>query len=70
MEQIRNGGIDYSLPLILGYSGLDRSLLDKYIEDSRCIWDGHTDQLYISQMGSTIGTHAGPGAIAAGFFRP
>ena len=70
MEQIRNGGIDYSLPLILGYSGLDRSLLDKYIEDSRCILDGHTDQLYISQMGSTIGTHAGPGAIAAGFFRP
>ncbi|MCH4192598.1 MAG: DegV family protein [Butyrivibrio sp.] len=70
MEQIRNGGIDYSLPLILGYSGLDHSLLDKYIEDSRCIWDGHTDQLYISQMGSTIGTHAGPGAIAVGFFRP
>lgn len=69
MEQIKKEGIDYSMPLALGFSGLDRSLLDKYVEDSRVLWDGHSDIMTVSQMGSTIGTHAGPGAVAVGFFK-
>lgn len=70
MELIRDGGIDFELPLLLGYSGLDITMLEKYAEDSRAIYDGHISELEKIQIGSTIGTHAGPGAIAAAFFRP
>ena len=70
IEQIKKEGIDFSLPLVLGYSGLERTLLNKYIEDSRFLWDAHITFPEISQMGSTIGTHAGPGAVAVGFFHP
>ena len=64
----QSGGIDFSMPYCLGYSGLDDTLLQKYIEDSRALWEGKTDDLPISTIGSTIGTHAGPGAIAVSFF--
>ena len=62
------GGIDFSMPLMLAYSGSDRSLLDDYIECSRHIWEGNTENLPVCIMGSTIGTHAGPGAVAVAFF--
>lgn len=64
----KKGGIDFSMPYMLAYSGLDDALLKGYIENSRAIWEGHTDDLPISTIGSTIGTHAGPGAIAVAFF--
>lgn len=67
-EVQRHGGIDFSMPFMLGYSGLDDSLLQKYIQDSSSLWKQHTDALPISTIGSTIGTHAGPGAIAVAFF--
>lgn len=62
------GGIDFDYPVQLGYSGLDDTLLRKYIEDSKALWEGQIDNLPISTIGSTIGTHAGPGAIAVSFF--
>lgn len=64
----KKGGIDFSMPYMLAYSGLDDALLKGYIENSRAIWEGHTDSLPVSTIGSTIGTHAGPGAIAVAFF--
>lgn len=64
----KKGGIDFSMPVMLAYSGLDRSLLDAYIECSRNIWEGNIDKLPTCIMGSTIGTHAGPGAVAVAFF--
>lgn len=65
------GGIDFSMPLALGYAGLDDALLRKYIEDSRHIWESHVslDELPVHTVGATIGTHVGPGAIALAFFR-
>ncbi|MGN0403225.1 MAG: DegV family protein [Acetatifactor sp.] len=69
MENVRqSGGIDFTMPYCLGYSGLDDTLLQKYITDSASLWQGKTDKLPISTIGSTIGTHAGPGAIAVSFF--
>lgn len=65
----KHGGIDFTKPLFLGYSGLDRSLLDKYIEDSKTLWTDFIDTLPVIRIGSTIGTHVGPGAIAVGFFK-
>lgn len=66
----RAGGIDFSMPLSIGYTGLDDTLLQKYIQDSHAIWEGHLDDgLPICTIGATIGTHVGPGAIALAFFK-
>lgn len=68
-EQIKKaGGVDYSMPYVLGYSGLDDSLLQKYISDSEELWKDNTDKLDIILVGGAIGTHAGPGAIAVAFY--
>lgn len=68
-EQIeKRGGIDFSMPLMLAYSGTDDALLRGYMENSRHLWEGRVDELPVSAIGSTIGTHAGPGAIAVAFF--
>ena len=64
-----SGGIDYSRPCALAYSGLDDTLLRKYLEDSRSLWIEMADEPPISQIGAAIGTYAGPGAIAVAFFR-
>ena len=69
IQEVKNkNGIDFSMPYMLGYSGLDDSLLQKYIADSADLWTGQTKELPISTIGSTIGTHAGPGAICVSFF--
>ena len=67
-EVSKNGGIDFSLPYCLGYTGLDTSMLDKYIKDSALLWEGIVDELPVSTIGSAIGTHAGPGGICVSFF--
>lgn len=64
----RGNGIDSSRPLALGYTGLDDSLLRKYIEDAGWLWEELVEELPVHQVGPTIGTHAGPGAIAVAFF--
>lgn len=63
------GGVDFSKPLILGYTGLSDALLRKYIEDSAHLWEGNVKELRSELIGSAIGTHAGPGAVAAAFFK-
>ena len=63
------GGIDFSKPVLLGYSGISDALLKKYIEDSRHLWDGNLEQLRYTSVGSVIGTHAGPGAVVVTFFK-
>ena len=64
----KSGGIDFSMPILLGYSGLSDALLKKYITDSAPLWEGGVDTLRYTSIGSVVGTHAGPGAIAAAFF--
>lgn len=63
------GGVDYDKPVLLGYSGLSDALLQKYIADSARFWEGKVEKLQTTQIGSVIGTHAGPGAIVATFFK-
>ena len=63
------GGIDFSKPVLLGYSGISDALLCKYIEDSRHIWEGNLDEIRYTTVGSVIGTHAGPGAVVVAFFK-
>lgn len=63
------GGIDFSKPVLLGYSGITDALLKKYIEDSRHIWEGNLEEVRYTTVGSVIGTHAGPGAVVVAFFK-
>lgn len=64
----KTGGVDFSLPVLLGYTGLSDLLLKKYVKDSAFLWEEHVDELRAAIIGSVVGTHAGPGAIAAAFF--
>ena len=64
-----SGGIDFSMPLLLGYSGLSDALLQKYVADSAPLWENGTEALESVCIGSVIGTHAGPGAVVAAFFQ-
>ena len=63
------GGVDFSKPVLLGYTGLSDALLVKYIEDSKHIWGEGLKEVRYTTIGSVIGTHAGPGAIAVAFFK-
>ena len=70
VEEIQKaGGVDFTKPVLLGYTGISDALLLKYIEDSKHLWEGSLDELRYTTVGSVIGTHAGPGAIAVAFFR-
>ncbi len=64
----KEGGINFDKPYSLAYSGLSDALLQKYINDSKKLYQGKAEHLPIYTIGSTIGTHTGPGAIAAAFF--
>ena len=63
------GGIDFQLPILLGYTGLSDAFLRKYVDDSRALWEHGTDSLDEALISGVIGTHAGPGAVAVAFFR-
>ena len=62
------GGIDFDMPYVLGYSGLSDAYLQKYLKDSESLWKGKTEFIPSYMIGSTIGTHVGPNAIAVAFF--
>ena len=69
-QQIQKvGGIDFTKPVLLGYTGLSDVLLQKYIEDSSYLWSASLDAVRYVSIGSVIGAHAGPGAIAVAFFQ-
>lgn len=63
------GGVDFGKPVLLGYTGLSDALLQKYIVDSADLWQNGVETLHTTAIGSVIGTHAGPGAVAVSFFR-
>lgn len=64
------GGIDESMPYAIVYTGLDDSRIRKFANDNEEILGGNADEVRICTVGSTVGTHAGPGAIGVVFFKP
>lgn len=67
-EILKAGGVDFSMPLLLGYTGLNDALLQKYISDSKYLWEDGCEKLNTTIVGSVVGTHVGPGAVAVAFF--
>ena len=65
-KDILTRGVDRKLPILLGYSGLSRDMLDKYRADSTHLW---TPDQNSTVIGAAIGVHAGPGAVAVAFFQ-
>ncbi|MBQ8815503.1 MAG: DegV family protein [Lachnospiraceae bacterium] len=68
-EIAKAGGVDFDKPVLLGYTGLSDLLLQKYVEDSKALWADELTELRSTIIGSAIGTHVGPGAIAVAFFK-
>lgn len=62
--KVRELGVDWDKPCMLGYTGTDADLLDKYRAQSE-IWTG---DVHSSIVCGVVGTHAGPGAVAVAFF--
>ena len=67
------GGIDFERPFCFGYTGFSDETLKKYIHDSARLYADKLDvddpgKFRIAKVGATIGTYAGPGAIAVSFF--
>ena len=70
VQQIQEaGGVDFHKPVLLGYTGLSDALLEKYVADSHHLWAESQQPLTRCVVGSVIGTHAGPDAVAVAFFR-
>lgn len=63
------GGIDHTMPYAIVYTGLDDSRIRKFAEDNTMILGCNADEIKICTVGSTVGTHAGPGAIGVVFFK-
>ena len=60
-------GIDYSLPYAIGYTGCDASVLDNFLNAPDSVWSGKDAPIF--NVGSTVGTHTGPGLFLAAFFQ-
>lgn len=70
MEKIKALGVDHTKPFLLGYTGLEDTLLRKFMADASDIWAIRPKEPPITSVGATIGTHNGPGAIAAAWVSP
>ena len=67
-EIAKAGGVDFTMPVMLGYTGTQEEQLQKYIQESNDLWAPYDGNLPVAVVGSVVGTHAGPGAVAVGFF--
>lgn len=56
------------MPVMLSFFGTDDALFKGCIDNGRALREGHHHSLPVTMIGSTISTHADPGAIAVAFF--
>jgi fatty acid-binding protein DegV len=49
-------------------TGTQEEQLQKYVQESNDLWAPYDGNLPVAVVGSVVGTHAGPGAVAVGFF--
>ena len=63
----KEGGIDLSMPYAIAYSGTDDSNIKGFVEGNRDLYNNDPD-IPLSYVVATVGTYAGPGAIATAYF--
>ena len=59
-------GIDYTMPFMVGYTGNDPSVIDPFLQSPNSVWEGY--DVPVCNVGSTVGTHTGPGLFLAAYF--
>ena len=66
----KEGVIDFDMPYSLAYSGPSDQLLRRYMKEYEDLYLGHAtaEEIPVCKVGSVIGTHIGPGALAVAFF--
>ena len=68
LSMIKSEGIDEQFPIVYAYAGLSSENAEELKKLSSSIIGGA--QVFPTLIiGSTIGTHVGPGAAAIGFFK-
>lgn len=66
--EIVKGELDNSRPVLLGYTGVSDENLQRFVQDTQDQWAQGMQTLEGTVIGSVIGTHAGPGAVAIAYF--
>ena len=61
------GGVNFDLPVMLGYTGQSDEALWQFVSCTKALWGEHRNDLRASPIGSVVGTHAGPGAVAVAY---
>ena len=64
----KTGGIDFSKPVCMAYSGLSDANMLEYMTQEAPLFEGNENRVYKMQFGATVGTYSGPGAFAIGYF--
>ncbi len=62
------GGVDLDMPYCLGYTGFSDDVLKKYVNDNAAKYKDDILNITTVPVGATVGTYAGPGAVALAFF--
>lgn len=60
-------GIDFTMPFAIGYTGNDPQVIEPYLDAPNSAWKGYEVPVY--NVGSTVGTHTGPGLFIVAFFK-
>lgn len=64
---IEQAGVDPNMPFGIGYTGTDSDVADTFLKVVGGEFAHNETPIY--QVGSTVGTHAGPGLYLAAFFK-
>ena len=66
-KQLETIGVDDSMPLALGYTGDDATVVNPFVAAGGSLWQDQNIPVY--NVGSTVGTHTGPGLFLVAFFK-
>lgn len=67
-EVQKAGGVDFRMPMMLGYTGTGDGLLRNFLADGAKLWQDKLETPPAGCIGSVVGTHTGPGVVAVAFF--
>ena len=68
VERDKMGEVDFTKPVMLGFTGMTSENLEQYEENYNEAWKKDGSMYGKAAIGSAIGTHVGPGAVAVAFF--
>ena len=66
--EIEKKGVNLEKPFLAGYTGCEDTLMQAYLDEHFDMWGGDREAIGVAQIGSVVGTHAGPDAFAMAYF--